>query len=351
LSSRTYVGTKAFALRGALLDRETVQKLAEATSLEELVNRLRGTQYSGSLESISRPFTARRLELALRERLAEVHHSLISSASRYKAIELYYLRHIGWDLKIVLKSKALNKPYSETMEYLDMKAEELVGRRDLLIKVLSARDIEEAVSLLSGTEFSADVENAFSLFSSGHEIRLFDVFIDHAVLSAISKEYSTNHKLYASARATDVAGVGDIVACDIDAYNVLCVLRSKLWRLPESDILPLLVAPTHRVSLLTLERMVESGSVAEAAELAGIARTSSAQGGSEDDRAVDEAEEGFAIETRETAAKAFFWQGLGPGPTLALIRLLEFEVNNLAAIAIGVETKMSPSTILAKLRM
>ncbi len=351
MSSRTYVGTKAFALRGSLLDAPTVQKLAEATSLEELVNRLRSTQYSDSLASLSPPFTARKLELALRERLAKVHNSVVAGAGKYRILELYYLRHIAWDLKVALKSKALNKPYEETLEYIDMKAEELVGRRDLIIKVLSAKDVNEAVSLLAGTEFAGDVERALSSFSSRGEVRFFDVFIDHAVLSAISKEYSTNHALYASPRATDVAGVGDIVAADIDSYNVLSVLRSKLWTLSEVETNSLVISPTHKVTLATLNRMTSSESVSEAVKLSGRPLASSGQGSKGDEQLIDEVEDGFASETKETAAKAFVWQGLSPGTALALVRLLEFEVGNLAAIAIGVEARMDPKTIISKLRL
>jgi V/A-type H+-transporting ATPase subunit C len=344
------LGTKAFALRGTLLDRGMVQKLTEAVSLEELVNRLRSTPYSDSLSSLSPPFTARRLELAFRERLAEVHHSVVVGTGKYRILELYYLRHIAWDLKVALRSKALDKPYEETIEYLDMKAEELVGRRDLLVKVLSAKDINEAVSLLSGTEFSADIENAFSSFVSTHEVRFFDVFIDHAVLSAISNEYSANYELYASSRATDVAGVGDIVANDIDAYNTLSVLRSKLWGLPESEARSLIIVPTHKVTLAVLGRMIGAESVSDAVKLIGRTYASSGQGTRNDEQLIDEVEDGFAAEIRDTVTKAFFWQGLGPGVTLALIRLLEFEVSNLAAIAIGIEQRIDPRTILARLR-
>ncbi len=351
MSSKTYVGTKAFAVRGTLLDKGTVQKLAETTSLDELVNRLRSTPYSSSLSSLSPPYTARRLELALRERLAEVHHSVVTGAGKFRIMELYYQRHIAWDLKIALKSKALDKPYEDTMEYLDMKAEELVGRRDLIIKVLTAKDVNEAVALLSGSEFSTDAEKALASFSAKKEVRFFDVYIDHAVLSGISKEYSTNQKLYASARATDVAGVGDIVAYDVDAYNVLSVLRSKLWGLPEADAQSLIITPTHKVTSATLGRMLGAESIAEAAKLAGQMPSLSSQGAQGDEQLIDQIEDGFTSKMRETAAKAFVWQGLGPGTTLALVRLLEFEIGNLAAIAIGVEAKIDPRTILSKLRI
>ena len=350
LSSRTYVGTKAFALRGSLLDGPSIQKMAESTTLDELVNRLKGTSYAPYLSNLSAPFNARRLELALRERLAVVHHSITQGGGRYGILQLYYLKNIAWDLKQALKARALNRSYEETVEFLDMKAEELVGRRDLIIKVLSAKDVNEAVTMLSGTEFFADVERALASYSSKREIRFFDVYIDHAVLSGISREYSLNPRLYA-AKAGDVNGVSEMVAIDIDSYNVLSVLRAKLWRLGESEIQELIITPARRVQIPTLNSMVGADSISEAVKLIESYYKFQLQGAQNDEDLVDLVEEGFSKQMKDTATLAFVWQGLSPGTILALIKLLEFEVSNLAAIAIGVEAGMDPKRILSKLRV
>ncbi|MDG6898524.1 MAG: V-type ATPase subunit [Nitrososphaerota archaeon] len=349
MSSKSYVGTKAFALRGTLLDTATVQKLTESTSLDELVNRLRSTPYADSLAGLSPPFNARRIELALRERLATVHHSVTQGAGRYRILQLYYLKNIAWDLKLALKAKALNRTYEETVEYLDMKAEELVGRRDLIAKVLSAKDVNEAVTMLSGSEFFADVEKALAAYSSRGEIRFFDVYIDRAVLSAISREYSRNPSLYAG-KSADVNGIADIVALDIDSYNVLSVLRSKLWGMTESEAQELIITPTKRVQAQTLAGMAGADSVSESVKLIETSYRFVLPGGQGDEDLIDQVEDGFAKEMRETATLAFVWQGLSPGTILALVKLLEFEVSNLAAVAIGVEAGMDPKKITSKLR-
>jgi V/A-type H+-transporting ATPase subunit C len=348
LSSRTYVGTKAFALRGTLLDPGSIQKLVEATSLDELVNRMRTTPYSDVLSGLSPPYTARRIELALRDRLAIVHHSITEGAGRFAILQLYYLKNIAWDLKLVLKAKALGRSYEETIEYLDMKAEELIGRRDLIIKVVSAKDVNEAVTMLSGTEFFADVEKAVSAFSTNGEVRFFDLYVDHAVLSAISKEYSLNSKLYS--KSANVNGVGDLVKIDVDSYNAVSVLRSKLWGLRESEIQDLIITPTKRVSMPTLMSMAAAESVGEAVKLFESAYRFPLQGAQSDEDIIDIVEDGFAELQRETATLAFVWQGLSPGTALALIKLMEFEIGNLAAIAIGIEAGMDPKRILSRLK-
>jgi len=350
LSSRIYIGTRAFALRGTLLDSQSVQKLAESTSLDELVNRLRSTPYIDSLSGLTPPFNARRIEIALRERLAAVHHSVTQGASKYGILQLYYLKNIAWNLKLALKARALNRSYDETVEYLDMKAEELVGRRDLIVKVLSAKDVNEAVTMLSGTEFFSDVEMALARYNAKGEIRFFDVYIDHAVLAAISKEYSLNAKNYSS-RPPNVNGVEEMVAQDVDAYNVLAVLRSKLWGLSESEIQELIIAPASRLQPPILNSMAVADSVTEAVKLIEPTYRFVLQGSHNDEELIDMVEDGFANLARETAALAFVWQGLGPGTMLALIKLMEFEVSNLAAVAIGVEAGIEQKKILSKLRV
>ncbi|MGP8125523.1 MAG: V-type ATPase subunit [Nitrososphaerales archaeon] len=350
MSSKIYVGTKAFALRGTLLDPGTVQKLAEAASLDELVNRLKGTPYSDAISGLSPPYTARRMELALRERLATVHNSIIQGAGKYGILELYYLKNIAWDLKLALKARALNRTFEETAEFLDMKAEELVGRRDLIVKILSARDIAEAVAGLSGTEFHADVEKALASYTARSETRFFDLYIDHAVLSAISREYSLNSRIYA-AKAANANGVKDIVALDIDGYNVLSVLRARLWGLPEAEVNDLVVRPTRRVAAPILASMAGAESTEEAVKLFEASYRFQVQGAQNEEDLIDMIEDGFAMRLKQTSSLAFVWQGLGPGAALALVKLLEFEVSNLAAIAIGVEAGIEPKKILSKLRI
>lgn len=350
MSSRTYIGTKAFAIRGTLLDGGTVQKLAEATSLDELVNRLRSTQYADVISRLPPPFNARRLELAMRERLATVHHAVSQSSKKYGVFELYYLKNIAWDLKVVLKARALGRPYEEMVEYLGMKAEELVGRRDLIVRVMSAKDVSEAVTMLSGTEFHADVEKAYARYASKQEIRFFDVYIDHAVLARISKEYTTNWKVYA-ARPPNVNGVEEMVSLDLDAFNVIAVLRSKLWGLSESEIQELIITPGGRVSESILTGMAGADSVTEAVKLFDAVYHFELQGAQGDEEIIDKVEDGFAQRSKETATLAFVWQGLSPGTMLALVKLMEFEVSNLAAIAVGVEAGIEPKKIVSRLRI
>jgi V/A-type H+-transporting ATPase subunit C len=351
LPGRTYVGTRASAQRGTLLDKASIEKLAESATLEELLNRLKTTQYSDALSEIAPPLTARKLELALRRRLDKTHCDLMEAADQYKLVRLYFLKHIAWDLKSVLKSKALGKSYEESIEYLDMKAEELVGRRELIVKVLAASSIQEGVALLLGTEFYADVEKALASFVASGELRFFDIYVDRAVLSGISEAYSSAPGFYSFSRTLEVAGIGEIVAIDVDSYNVASILRAKLWGMPSQEVRNLIVTPAFRVPLPVLVKMIGAGSVPDAVKLIEHIYPINGERKLNDDELISAVEEMFTSRMKAALVKTFTWQKLGPAYALALIKLLEFEVSNLAAIAVGVEARMSPRDIVSRLSL
>jgi V/A-type H+-transporting ATPase subunit C len=342
---KIYAGAKSFAMKGQLLEKATLEKLAESSNIEELVNRLKTTPYSEYLSQISPPYYSRKLELAFRARLAEAHFSLMQSTNS-KLVELFYLKRIGWDLKTVLKSKALNKSYEETIEFVDMRAEELVGRRDLIVRVLSAKDLQESLTLLSGTEFYDDVEKSVSAYLSTKELRVFDTYIDHAILSQISKEFSSHRSDYSS--RSNISDIESMIALEIDSYNVLTVLRAKVWKLQESEVRSLVITPTYNVSMETLDRMITSESVDEAVRL--LPEKYSQETTQKDEEGIiDEIEQKFRKEGVRIASRAFLWQGLGLAVVLAFIKLLENEVNNLSAISVGVESGLESKRILSNL--
>jgi V/A-type H+-transporting ATPase subunit C len=318
-------------------------------TLDELVNRLKATPYTHVLARLSPPVTARGLELTFRERLADVHFRLMTLAEGHGLMSAYYLRQIAWDLKLALKSKALARGGEDFTGYLTMHAEELAGRRDLIVKVIAARDLQEASSLLTGTEFSGDVAAAVQLYTAKREIRVFDLFLDHAVFSKIAGEYANNPGLYSTSRAVDVAGVREMVSLDIDSYNVLSILRAKLWRLPEDELRSLTVPSPVNPRPTFLNELVSTESLTEALKLALGAFPQPTRTQGTDEEMVDSVESYFTHRSAEVARRSFVWQGLGFASAIALTKLLEFEVRNLAAISIGVEAHMDPKNVIVNL--
>ena len=341
-----FTGARSFALKGALLPTSALETLAESRSLEELVNRLKATPYTGAASKLQPPYSARKLELALRERLADVHYSLSKTSTDSELLELYYMRNTAWNLKIALKAKALEKGYEETMTYIDLHSEELLGRRDLIARVLSSKDLQEATGLLMGTEFGKDIAKATAVFATNREARVFDLYVDHSLYSKIAETFSAKSRSYSRG---GIATVRDMISIDIDSYNVLALLRAKLWGIQPSESKALLILPPFNVSLLRLQKIANTESVAESVAVLEGTYGISLPTNVGDEAMVSSIEESFSQLSRRTARRAFLWQGFGLSTVLGLIKLLEFEVLSLASIAFGVEAAIPSKEIISKI--
>ena len=65
-SQKIFVTVKSYSKRGQLLKRPDLQTLAESRDLDELVTRIKNTKYIDAVNSVSKPYTAEKLEMALK---------------------------------------------------------------------------------------------------------------------------------------------------------------------------------------------------------------------------------------------------------------------------------------------
>ena len=108
-----------------------------------------------------------------------------------RIIKAYFVKHITWNLKMILKGKALGKSYDELLPKINLRAEELVGRRDLVVKALVSKTLEEAVSTLAGSEFAEDVTKAAAIYKDKGDVRIFDVYLDHVFYHDLGRAMNT----------------------------------------------------------------------------------------------------------------------------------------------------------------
>jgi V/A-type H+-transporting ATPase subunit C len=351
-SDEVYTGARSFSLKGSLLTKPVLETLAESKSLEELINRLKGTPYNAVVSKLQPSYSAHSIELALRGRLADIHYGLMRTARSYELLQLYYLKYIAWNMKLALKAKALGKGYDETMTFIDLHSEELIGRRELIAKVLSAKDLQEASVLLSGTEFGKDVAKAVTLYQTQGDVRVFDLYLDHSLYSKIAAMSNLQGGLAYSPIATDVASVKDMVAADVDSYNVLSLLRAKLWGVSISDAKGLIVLPPFSIQVARLTKILNTEVVADAVKLLeGTPYKLSLQVGANDEETITVLESEFEDASRKAANRAFLWHDFSLGTALALVKLLEWEVKNLSAISFGVEAGVPAKNVLAALKL
>jgi V/A-type H+/Na+-transporting ATPase subunit C len=331
----------AHSLRGKMLSKSELQTLAESRDIEELVTRMKNTVYLDALAKLTRPFTAEKVEGALREYLVNQHAKMVNIANGSAILNAYFVRHITWNLKIILKGKAMGRTYEELLPKINLRAEELVGRRDLVVKALVAKDFDEAVNSLAGSEFGEDAKKAAQSYKEKGDVRVFDTYLDHAFYKSLDRAVVFESKLQDAQK---------LVGIDIDAYNVLAVLRGKYWGLSPADVADLIVTTTTKVSKDMLQKMINTEKIQEAiGELAATTyKDLIPKSAANDIDAIMQLEAGFEKEALKRIMNSFRTV-FTIANLLASLKLMGYEIRNLAAIAAGVEQKIPADKIMASL--
>jgi V/A-type H+-transporting ATPase subunit C len=360
LPNRIFGTVKSFATKGTLLNRETLTMLAESRDLDELVIRLKNTRYVDTLAKLQKPYTAVAVEGALKEDLVNFHSSLANIAEGSELINAYFIRYVVWNLKLVLKAKALAKQYEEIVPYVNMRAEELLGRRDVIVKALVAKDLDESVASLAGSEFAEDAQSAVNVYKEVRDIQVFDTYLDHTFYRMLARA------LMAHWRDTDVKS---IVIPEVDAYNVLSILRAKLWSLdpeqikrlivskapsidlyrPGGSILPLNPVRLPTVTQENIQRMISAESIRDAiSELTNTVYRNVVPEYKGDIDTIAALEQNFEALLYKKYLLTFNSM-FKHATMIAALKLKALEVRNLTSIATGVEQKIPADVIMKRL--
>src|SRR5215204_4507038 len=310
MPSKIFGTVLSHGLRGRMLTKGELQTLAESRDIEELVTRTKNTVYLDALAKLTKPYTAEKVEGALREYMVNMHAKMVTIAGGSTILDAYFVKYITMDLKLVLKA-------------------------------LVAKDLDEAVASLAGSEFGEDAAKAVAAYKEKRDVRLFDTFLDHALYHALDRALATD------AQSQDVK---KLVSTDIDSYNVLAVLRGKFWGLSQQDITDLIVTTTPKVTRESIQKMINTEKLSEAiGELNNtVYRDIVPQNASNDIDAIMQLEAGFESVAHKRVVSSFravFTVAI----MLSAIKLMMIEVKNLAAIAAGVEQKVPAETIMARL--
>lgn len=337
-SQKVYASVKSFSQRGKLLTRGDLQTLAESRDLDELVTRIKNTSYSDAVSNIPRPLTAEGLEAALRNRLADIHFA-ISRTSGEKILKTYYLKFVVWNLKIILKGKILGRTQDEIESRINLHAEELIKQRDVILKALVAKDVEETVTSLNSTVFGEDVARAVSLYNETGNLQVIDTYFDKTLI----------RELGSSLRLSNDKDLSKLVAIDVDFYNIQSVLRGKFWGMGEQQIQDLLTTYTPTAPKELLARMMNAGTLKDAfGELASTRYRDLVPQQGDGIEAISEFERSFEMMSYKGAG-ASFTRMFSSGTSLGITKLTGYEVRNIAAIAFAVEQGIPAQTTMAKL--
>ncbi|TBR08019.1 MAG: ATPase [Candidatus Nitrosotenuis sp.] len=338
-SQKVFSSVKSFSQRGKLLTKTELQTLAESRDLEELLTRIKNTKYADAVSKLQKPFTAGKIESALRSDLADTHYSIARTAGQSDVLDAYYLKFIISNLKLILKGKALGKSQEEIEPHLNLHAEELVKQRDIILKALVAKDLEETVASLATIEFGDEVAKAVTMYNEKKNIQIFDVFLDKILYQQLGKAIRNS-------RDRDLMRLAGM---DIDFYNIMSILRGKFWGLDEEQIKNLIVTQTPSIPKDLLGKMMSADSVKSVFdELASTRYRELAPQTENDIEAISEFEHSFEMAIYKAVNRSFS-RMFNFSTIVGITKLIAYEVRNIAAIAFAVEQKIPPQTTMSRL--
>ena len=334
-----YAGVKARAIKGKLMTKQDFQTLAESRDLDELLTRLKNTSYNDAVSKIVKPLTAGKIELALRDRQAERHDTMIRASGGSSILVAYYTRFILKNLKIILKGKILGKAQEQIESAISLRAEELIKERDITVKALVAKDFDEAVNSLKGISLGHEVEKAATSYNEKKQMQMLDLYFDKLYYQNLSR----------SVKSTNDLSVHAVCGAEIDFYNIMSVLRGKFWNLDENQIQNLLVPQGSGPSKEILSRMISADSIRNT--LNEMLSTKYKELVPQDENPID------AISKFERAFEMAIYKSMHTqfvhifsfSTVVAVTRLLDFEIRNLAAISYAVEQQIPASTVMERM--
>lgn len=338
-----YTEAKAYALKGALLDRNFIDSLASLSSVREIAERLASTPYAEVIRGPEGVDSSRKLEGMLRAALALDYYELSKWFRRAEVLKAYLGRLLGWNLKMVLRAKHQGKSFEEIMDVLYLKAEEILGRREVLVKILASSTIEEGIELLKGDPFYEPLKKALEVYKEKRDPVIFDLYIDRTVYTEIRN--SVVRKRRVGRKQVD-KNFMEFVELDLLKYNLSTILRAKLLGLPTSEIRELIVGLDEVDELIKLLEARSVEEIGRCLKKLGFDRAASAGSIESMLQAVEE-----ELKAREVALarSAFYKRVMTPTVVLAYLKLKEVEVENLIKVALGIELGLPKDRIFSSL--
>ena len=339
MGKNVYASVKSYSQRGKLLKKADLQTLAESRDLDELMTRIKNTIYGDAISDVQKPYTSQSIESGLRGHLAGVHYSIAKTAGDSNILDAYYMKFIISNLKQILKGKVLGKSQEEIETHINLRAEELIKQRDVIIKALVSKDLEETVASLNSVQFGDEISKAASLYNETKNIQVFDTYFDKILYQQLGR----------ALKNTRDREVIKLVGMDVDFYNLLSVIRGKFWGLDDSQIEDLIVSQTPSVPKELLQRMMAAATIRDAfAELSNTKYKNLIPDVENELDAVAQFERSFEMALYNSSARSFT-KMFSFATIIGITKLTAFEVRNLAAIAYAVEQKIATDITMSKL--
>jgi len=344
-SNPEYVNGRVRARRAALFAEDDYRKLVRMGQ-GEIARYMEETEYGTEINALgSRHSGVDLIEYALNRNLAKHFHDLLSWADGrlYEQLADYLRKFDAWNAKTAIRG-IYSGASAEEIATDFIRAGEF--DEDLLDRLAAAGSVEEAVELLDGTIFEAELTDALSEFEETGVL----VPVENAIDRTFYEHLLDDVDLQRAGRDSPNALYGEVLQAEIDFRNVRNALRLSR---SGADVDP-------------GEYYIEGGRLFEPAELGGLVgsfeelveriRTSTYGDELEDALAdLEEAESlvGFehALERAllEYSDTLSYTHPVSICSALSYILAKEREVENVRAIARGREVGLTPDEIEAEL--
>lgn len=335
-----YAVTKVYALKSMLLPAAGLEDLAYSKNLSDFVDRLRATTYGPFLAQLQKPYTAVEVEKALTRGLVNIHHKLVQTANRPNLLKALFTRYVYFNIKTILKSRALGLSQDEILKRIDLYPEELTGVRDTALRALTAKDLGEFLKEFLATPYHGIVQKAVEVWNNRRDFSAVDAVIDRDYIEQLYKAYRKSprdeRKLLQSA-----------MVLEIDMRALAIAIRGRLWGLVPSVLKEFLPEETVEVPRQLLDALVESDDVknvlSQLPEKPVFSRIQAEQDVAQVVSAIEETVKSYRV---KWASQSFYKTPFKQLNLIAFIYLKEAEVRNLSTIAKYIEEGVSDVSVI-----
>ena len=251
----------------------------------------------------------------------------------------YYYKFIFKNLKNIVKGKILGKSQSQIESSIGLRAEELIQRRDVTLKALTSKNIEEVISNFKSYNFGNDVEKALMLYNDLGEIGVIDTFLDKILYQNLADSIKSKSDL----------NLLKLFGTELDLYNITNIVRGKFWNLDDQSINDLLVSHTSSTSDELLSKMISAENLKSSfMELSKTKFSEIIPSEADDIMMINEFERKFDIFLYNSLLKEFA-NMFKLSTVVSVVRLYDYEIRNLSSISYAVENNISSDIVMSKI--
>jgi len=327
-----------FYRRGQLLKQADYSHLASSKDLRDLTTMLADKSYRDILTDAN--IGATDLEKKIREYGVKISFQLANHAplEMRTFLKNYLSKPVYMYFALLLKAKmgaAARTPIPREIDpyiWAQLKVSKLMEK---IIQVETVQELEDTIKNLP--DYRRAVEEAMSLYWKHGFLYMIDLAF---AKSYFKKVYSTVKEI----SPPDRGDVKEVLGIEMDAYNIMAILRGKTWGFKENILRELTVPPSSVISGKMLKRLISLDAQEYIREVVG------SKYGRQFLKRKNLSSSDIELEFRRIEVRKC-WKILMGDPfnyaqVFALIHLIDVENQNLLAVIHGKDGKIAPDRIL-----